>query len=522
MAYVAGATVALDWRIIAGPTVDGYTRARLQFDPHRARSLAALRGASESQSRFWRLIRYLREPETPEQERARKNRQGGFRTAKIPLETVGTDDCIYIPEQGRSAEITVSGLHRQIIQLHWPGLAFVTMNVEYGILDLQFKAKGLWRFGYQSVANTMISALSRLCLGKAVHLQDSRGVGWKITGLELCCDFIGDGFYWERKDADNVLVFRKTRESRGTNLMAKYVCVECREILECPRIRPGQSLENCPNCGCVRSMYALETGADENPAIRITGRGRRPDAIEFATRQSNFSMIWYGKTNQIIVAKDGEFATYLLTWNLNGANIHYDAKTGHYEGPEIHRVEMRMKSRALKFTDSDKQVIDLTDPWALADIAMLRRMWAYGATKYRLVDLTRRDGGGEITRPERAPIDDRWKFVLDAGSQSEKAAGWIQDRNNVAQMQLAELYRKAAKSAILNLTRVNAMTSGHFDPEMALAGAMSFMEENFQFDARDFFERYREHIAQFLLAETIGEINERKQQELDFGDSSNE
>lgn len=221
-------------RCIASPRLDGHTRLRWVFESCRPGELAD-------------LLTELRTPRTREQ--AKRERRAGPMVRRLPT--------------GEWCEVTVSGVRRQMVTLHVHDVMHATINADEGELRLQFKAHGLWAADDQRAHMLgWIHAWTSMLRGP-VDVSPF-ALGWSVTGIELCADFVG--VRWVSDDASAFL--------------GRYK----RERIRC-----------------------------------YTDDADRVETINVGSRASNVSWCLYDKTRQIESAKDGaNLPTYRSTWESFG------------------------------------------------------------------------------------------------------------------------------------------------------------------------------------------------------------
>jgi len=259
-----------------------------------------------------------------------------WKAALLALETGALKQSIELPvsdalaplEAAPVADVVVSGAKRHILTFLVPDLAWFRFNTESRDLHLQLKAKGLWAHGagatgYVLMAGYWLRELFRLFCGE--FRDDVFRAGWKMTGLELCRDFVGVKFY--RNDAGH-FVGAKTNGDEG------------RELVRC-------------------------WGAEDQEV----------ETINIGRRTSNLSLCIYDKLTQIDDVKNGDTSTYEAVWREMG-----------WEHERINRVELRLSNRGLSWEDKESgEILDFSDPSTAAFQHNLDSLWQLACHKRRLV-----------------------------------------------------------------------------------------------------------------------------------------
>lgn len=188
---------------------------------------------------------------------------------------------------------------------------------------LEFKAGGLWRDGWASLAGLWIASASAWS-GSTCTLETSHAAGWRVTALEICRDLQGLGAW---------------------------------------------SLDDGRHAAWVGWRGATITAHSQKAGESVSVGSRHG---------SNVSLCCYGKTGQLAArGGDGALAMYAAAWSRSPA---YQASR------EVQRVEFRLRKRGLDLTCMRTgEVAMLRDPAALASAETLGRLWAYLAARYRLV-----------------------------------------------------------------------------------------------------------------------------------------
>lgn len=253
---------------VAPVMVDGGTRFALEVDP--TGWLPAPEGwaGPRPPDGFVAIVDALRAPSTRIQDA--EERQRGGCVVRLPLSN----------GEHVHARAEIRGTRREQLTLYFEDLAFVRIGLESGQVRMELKAKGLWAEGYGALAARMLDRVlwwttGLRCTLATAHDPAATGrydapawehggapLGWRMTGLEICSDFVGMEF----AEAD----------------MSSFVGFKAAEIIR-TFVRDGE----------------LET-------------------LNLGTRASPISLCIYDKTEQVDVVKNGDDSTYRAAWNDNG------------------------------------------------------------------------------------------------------------------------------------------------------------------------------------------------------------
>jgi hypothetical protein len=265
------------------------------------------------------------------------------------------------------------------------GLVHVTIGGHF--VRLEFKAQGLWSRGWSAVAGQWIEAASAW-VGRPCTLADSHALGWRVTALELCRDLQGLGA-WSLDDA---------RPLAWVGWRAAGV-----------------------------TAHANRSGATIGVGTRYA---------------SNVSICCYGKRSrgEIVSSRgDASDASYVAAWSSSAA---YSPER------DVQRVEYRLRKRGLDLACMRSgEVGMLRDPAALADSALLGRVWAYLTARYRLVVPEAREGSGAV------PNDPRWLVVARVPESSDDAARDFAQLRAENRASLAEQQQRSRQRLIAALAR---------------------------------------------------------------------
>jgi len=293
------------------------------------------------------------------------------------------------------AQFIVSGADRQVLTFLVPDLAWFRLHLGTRQLQLQLKAKGLWLGGGGSVGYTLqagfwLASLYRLFAGgEPENVYQS---GWKMTGLELCCDFVGLDLY--RSDAGNF-------------------------------------------------VGARTNGDDGEAGERVTVWGGVEEAVQtinVGKRNSPISLCIYDKQAQIDAAKAGDGSTYEAVHRELG----WDGDS------KITRVELRFSGRGLCFDKGDR-VLDFRDPITATSDENLAALWTIATHKRRLIvpgSSTRKERSGVDARWSR--VQDVASIpMLPAGWRQRREVQKDTHRNRVERSRVAGL-RALARYGVLH------------------------------------------------------------------------
>jgi hypothetical protein len=378
--------VALGVRCIAPLMVDGGTRVALAFDPH------------EPLPPHWDAeLERLRAPRSREEHEALRN-AGGLLTELV------------VDGRRVHAKVQLRGTRRERIVLHVPDRAYVEFDLELGRLSLQLKAKELWAEGYADVAFRWMDCFSRLFLSRALpRLADAHAMGWRVTGLEVCSDFVG-----------------------------------------LPRWQPEET--RCwVGSRRISALYddsALDDARSNRAESHNDGTGY-VQTFDLGSRRSPTMGCLYDKDEQLFAAKPeraggtprGDDSTYRAVHLANG----WDGATNRQ------RVEFRWKGEALMWEHvysrkgvehGTGEVWNFRDPATLADRDALAFLWRKTTEKKRMIDPR------SATRRERCKIDDRWRFVQDVCEAPDVDLSQCRQRREVACDTYDVRVRRAARSHV--------------------------------------------------------------------------
>lgn len=153
---------------ISPPRPDGHTRARIIADPA---------GFSPA---LVAIVAELRRHRAPEEERA--ERKAGPMVRYLPTPGVNGGATAF--------EVKVIGVRRQVITFYCHDRVHLFLDAESGECRIQWKAKELWSNTWDAAA-VWLSDLSELLFGQPCALEKTYALGWRMTGIELCADFVG-------------------------------------------------------------------------------------------------------------------------------------------------------------------------------------------------------------------------------------------------------------------------------------------------------------------------------------------
>lgn len=222
---------------ITPPMVDGYTRCALDWDP-------AMRPA------LLDALAAIRRPRSREERAADRERGGRFVALPIRRPDRFAGEVL-------AKVVQVSGDEHECVRLEVADTLEMTLNLELGTFIVTFRAKALWAQGWAAVAGLWLDEIAWMLGAGSCTLATARGVGWRVTRIELCVDFVGLTGW---SDAD------------------RY------------------------------NFMGIRTHA---------GHGKRtPETLSLGSRSdSNISACIYDKTAQIAAKRNVDIATYLAIWS---------------------------------------------------------------------------------------------------------------------------------------------------------------------------------------------------------------
>lgn len=365
-------------RCVAALQLDGGTRIMRDFDPDLMTGELA------------ELLELIRRPRSKADE-ARDREQGGV-WARLPVPQ------LWGPAP--YAQVRVGGERRHVVHLHVVDTAYILLDLERGTVQIQAKAKALWGYGWETWVTRWAGLVSWWVGEDLREASDAHRLGWRVTGIELCSDFVRVPIYLE--DLNLVL-------APGVPTRKAF---------------PGKS-------------YRPRDSAPESRGGFESSEAGEIETLNIGKRSSNVSWCLYRKTTQILAAKDGDASTYSPMWKAMGWD----------EEEEVTRVELRLCKRALVQLDEETgEQLDLRDPANLTH-ENLARVWASHTSKYRIIV---QHGS---TRRRRRATDPRWKVVQSVSSLSCELK---QDRS-VSQATWREATLRAAKSGLRAMQRLAAL-----------------------------------------------------------------
>lgn len=304
-----------------------------------------------------------------------------------------------VGSQPRNALVYVSGSHRHRIKLEFPGEAVADINARTGLIVVHAKARSLWAGGLEAWMDTWLDFVARLASKQGCTPWTAHGVGWRTRNIELCSDFVGLEIL--RADGGNFTTRAKVRTIERT---------------KAERLDIGGSL------------------------------GDEIQTIQIGTRTSPSSMCIYQKSLQLRATKkiDPASSIYAPTWRQS---------SDYLSDREVTRVELRLNKRSLRFQQGKSQnVIDLSVPDSLLNMALLAKVWAHETTRRRMY--VRKN-----TKARRCPTDPRWLVVQAAAGPTIFPK--LQQAREVCQLTrdawIAKAMTKAA-NALLELADLHGQT----------------------------------------------------------------
>lgn len=225
--------------------VDGGTRGVLRAEP----------GFPDAPPAFRRVLDELARSTSRDDDDA--ERQRGGRVVALPLRDLD----LYAGGEVVAA-VQVGGTRREVITLYIEDVVWMRFNVETGEVRLQLKARSLWASGYESVAGRWLDLVLWWATGRTCTLAEAHAEGWRMTGIELCSDFVGVDF----RDDD----------------LASFVGFKATEV------------------------------------VRKFSRDGRVETLNLGTRASPISLCIYDKDAQVVAAKRGDDSIYRATHLAHG------------------------------------------------------------------------------------------------------------------------------------------------------------------------------------------------------------
>ena len=204
------------------------------------------------------------------------------------------------------------------VTLKVQGHCWVQWRPQAGEFLIQFHAPGLWRHGFQTMADYYLRQFHELLTGQQLFMSELYSAGWRMTQIHLCADFQGIGIYARDED--------KWRGVQKTEWVTRI----------------GKLKEN----GRTETLY-VGTGA------------------------SNCRVVTYDKSLQLEQDHKADIQTYAHVWEAHG-----------WDGQErIQRFELRLRDSGLTCRtvqdDRHQVTIDFRDPHLVTDHEMLCKAWRY-------------------------------------------------------------------------------------------------------------------------------------------------
>lgn len=337
-----------------------------------------------------------------------------------------------------TARYTLTGTDRHVLTIHAVDRAWWRMNLKTGEVHLQFKAKGLWAHGYRIMADRFLGLVTWLETGRRTTVDDSHRWGWRMSGLEICADFMGLQFF--REDAMHFL---------GGRMVGETNPLEPRDVW----------------------------GADPDD----WGDGTPVETINVGRRTTSpLSVCIYDKVRQIESVKAGDGSTYHAAWRATG-----------WRGEGVTRVELRFNKRALAMEHPETgELLDFTNPATAADAGALSRLWAIACHKRRLI-VPR-----SASRRERCSTDARWQDVSKVGATDEPHA-WRQLREVQADTH-KERVRRSRRDAVKGLHRFAALIGADMSDAREMVAVLAYAMDTIEENPAEYFARYGEEQREVL------------------------
>ena len=287
---------------------------------------------------------------------------------------------------------------RRAVSLLVEGHVFIKLRPDASTgpeVEVEFKAPGLWRHGWERMSRFWLKELHNLVTGGDCEYEMLEDNGWSVTRVPLCVDF--KNLEITLDDTTNWVNVKRTDVWRGEQ-------------------------------------------------TRIVGNieDRRIETLYIGKSSSYAQLVLYDKRAEIASKATGSHVgTYLRTWEAHG----------YKEGDAVRRVECRLKGDGLRCKDQNGDKFSLRNPAALCDQLLLDRFWSYHTHTRRL----HLDDNARVTRCTTDPrwqavIDggagmdpkDRWSRDLEAGDRAierrQKLAAEAAVRNllNIEALQTGE------------------------------------------------------------------------------------
>lgn len=330
--------------------IDGGTRCMLDVDPGSFRQNPML--PDRVPDRMRTIFDRLRAPITAEE--ASDYRKEGGRTATLPLPPLdlGSSQSVCgTVELGNLRRLDNGTVEATTMTFYVEVVVFVRIGFESGQVSVQLKARALWAEGFEAIASRWLHAVLWWTTGRRCDASTAEAQGWRITGLELCSDYIGVEF--NDPDLDQFVGFAK-----------------------------GELIRKIKRNGLLEYMA-------------------------WGSRASRTSLAIYDKDEQIAAKSKndggtgGDDSCYRATHLAHG----WDGKSKRV------RVEFRFTGQGLRLKLPGGEVLDFRNPATLCDRGALRILWATICAKKRLVVGDRREAARHDAHRAVESIDPRWDLV---------------------------------------------------------------------------------------------------------------
>lgn len=295
-----------------------------------------------------------------------------------------------------AVQCTVSGTRSHLVTAHAIDRMFFRANLETCEVQVQAKAKQLWAAGggaqgWRTWCEEWLPYLHWFFRGgdEKLDIRNAHDRGWTVTGAEICGDFVGLSFSW--RDASALIGFR-------------HVGDDGRAVHD-----RGDSLGRWGSpYGGVETMMA---GTRSGSAV---------------------SLCAYDKDREIEASKGGDGSTYDSLHRAHG-----------WRGESRTRIEWRFSGQGLEFKDAAGHLVNLRDPWVLANGAHVAAAWSWACESHRLATPAK-------ARRTRWKTDPRWVHVQDACS------AWLRTRGEAwrqARLVAADTWNTREERATRDLLR---------------------------------------------------------------------
>lgn len=366
------------------------------------------------------------------------------------------------------ADLKISGPQANVFTVHLRDVLWLQVDTRTGQTQLQAKAQYLWGEGagvrgWARWCHEWLTEVHWWLTGLDVPPEILSDMGWRVTGLEMCVDFMDLVFTGE--DLKRWVGFRRS--------------------------------------GLINAQAAQGhkfKGEDVDMA-RMFGAFDQPETIENGSRKgSPVSMCIYRKLTQIERQKK-ERTKYEACWRAHG-----------WDGSELTRVEFRLAKQGLRIERgcmvepeegypfaseifAQLEDLDLTRVDTLWHEDVARLVWWYIGSKYRLTvpqyHLGADASSENMVATNKRETDPRWRSTVEGPARAPVSEAWARSYRQAREVQRDTLRERARRSAWLS-----------FKHHSELHGYMGL-------PWRDVWDRYHEVSARgfsFLTPEEVHEL----------------